>query len=216
EFTFNTRRELVEVLTTEVEDENGAPVRYLSTFAYDGEGNRIKSTNHRGFTTEILYTQNNLIRQQMDPNGHVTRFVYDANNNQVSIIAGLQLAAAKRQILRFSYDEEDQLTTQTDAEGNVTTFAYDAPGNRVAVTDANGNVTEFEYDGNNRLLREIRPEVLHPDTGLPVRYVVEHVYDGNGNEIETIDENGHSTKFTFDRDDRLVMIENANNIKTVF
>ncbi|MGD9369409.1 MAG: hypothetical protein PVH87_27115, partial [Desulfobacteraceae bacterium] len=154
EYAFNTRRELVEVLTTEVDDEAGNPTRYSSTMAYDGEGNRIRTTNNRGFTTEILYNQNNLIRQQTDPNGHITRIEYDANNKQVQIIAGVQLPEAKRQILQFSYDEESQLTTRTDAQGNITTYAYDAPGNRIAATDANGHTTEFEYDGNNRLVRE--------------------------------------------------------------
>ncbi len=217
EFTFNTRRELVEVISAEVEAADGlTPVMYSATFAYDGEGNRIHTTNNRGFATEIVYTQNTLIRQQTDPNGHITRIEYDANNNQVSIIAGFQLVAAKRQILRFNYDEENQLLSQTDAEQNVTQFAYDAPGNRIGVTDGNGNLTEFEYDGNNRLIREIRPEVTDPLTGNPVRYTVAHHYGPNGNEVETIDENGHSTKFTFDLDDRLAMVEDANSIKTVF
>lgn len=217
EFRFNERRELVESITAAVVAEDGVtPVMYSSTFAYDGTGNRIRTTNNRGYTTEILYTQNNLIRQQTDPNGHVTRFVYDADNNQVQIIAGMQLTPALRQILKFSYDEEDQLISQTDAEGNVTTFAYDAPGNRIAAVDANGHATEFEYDGNNRLIREIRPEVIDPQTGAPVRYTVEHIYDANGNEIETVDENGHRTRFSFDKDNQVVMVEDANGIKTVF
>ncbi|WP_218943559.1 hypothetical protein [Exilibacterium tricleocarpae] len=217
EFTFNGRRELVETTTAEVAGADGVtPIRYSSTFAYDGEGNRIRTTNNRGFATDILYTRNNLVRQQTDPDGQVTRIEYDANNNQLRVIAGLQLVPALRQVLTFRYDEENQLVSQTDAEGNVTTFAYDAPGNRVAFTDANGNINEFEYDGNNRLVREIRPEVIDPITGNPVRYTVEHIFDANGNEIETIDENGNSTRFLFDRDDKLVLVEDANGVKTVF
>lgn len=216
-FSFNARRELVEVITAEVAGADGVtPTSYTSTFAYDGEGNRIRTSNNRGFTTDILYTGNGLVRQQTDPNGQVTRLTYDANSNQIQIVAGVQLPVAKRQTISFSYDEEDQLVRQTDAEGNVTTFAYDAPGNRIAVTDANGNTTEYEYDHNNRLVREVRPEVFDPVSGTPVRYSVEHIYDANGNEIETVDENGHSTRFSFDRDDRLVMVEDGNGIKTVF
>ncbi|MET4025769.1 YD repeat-containing protein, partial [Marinobacter sp. MBR-99] len=216
EYRFNARREMVEVISASVLDQAGNATNYSTTYRYDGEGNRVSTTNNRGYTTEVLYTRNNLVRQQTDPNGHVTRIDYDANNNEVQVVAGLQLSAAKRQILRFSYDEENQLVTRTDAEGNVTRYAYDAPGNRVATTDGNGNTTEYEFDGNNRLVREIRPEVIDPSTGLPVRYTVEHVYDGNGNEIKTVDENGHATRFTFDLDDKLVMVEDANGIKTVF
>lgn len=216
EYTFNVRRELVEVQTETVDDQDGQQTQYVSTFAYDGSGNRISATNNRGYTTEYLYTQNNLVRQQTDANGHITRIEYDANNNQISIVAGLQLSAVKRQVLSFRYDEEDQLVTQTDAEGNVTQYAYDAPGNRVAMTDANGHVTEYEYDAANRLIRETFPDVTDSVTGFPVSYTVEHRYDANGNVVETVDENGHSTRYSFDKDDKLVMVEDANGIKTVF
>ncbi|HWO55972.1 MAG TPA: hypothetical protein VNN55_00215, partial [bacterium] len=215
-YTYNARRELVEVRAATVADEAGVLRQFLTTYAYDGEGNRIRTTNNRGFTTEMLYTPEGLVRQQTDPTGHVTRFVYDANHNQVTIIAGVQLPEAKRQIIRFSYDEEDQLISQTDAQGHTTRYRYDAPGNRAAVTDANGNTTDFEYDKNNRLVKEIRPAVIDPRTGVATRYTVLHQYDANGNEIATTDENGHTTRFTFDKDDRLAMVEDANGLKTVY
>src|SRR6185369_4307833 len=148
-YAYSARRELVEITTPQVAGPDGAPRRYTTTLAYDGESNRIWTTNNNGFTTEVTYTRDNLVRTQTDAIGQVTRFEYDANRNQVTIIAGAQLPELRRQILRFSYDAENQLTRRTDALGNVTQFAYDAPGNRARVTDANGNTTDFEYDHNN-------------------------------------------------------------------
>jgi YD repeat-containing protein len=116
EYRYNVRRELVEIISAEVIGSDGVtPTRYSSTLAYDGEGNRIRSTDNRGFVTELLYTEDGLIRQQTDPNGQITRYTYDANANRIQIVAGVQLPAAKRQTLSFSYDEEDQLISQSDA-----------------------------------------------------------------------------------------------------
>ncbi|HEV3484375.1 MAG TPA: hypothetical protein VG106_03135, partial [Vicinamibacterales bacterium] len=169
-YTYSARRELVEITTPEVPGPDGVVRRYTTTFAYDGESNRIRTTNNNGFTTEVAYTRDNLVRTQTDPNGHITVFEYDANRNQVMIVAGAQLPELRRQIVRFRYDAEDQLIRQIDALGNATQFTYDAPGNRVRVVDANGNATRFEYDKNNRLVREIRPAALDGRTGS----VVEH------------------------------------------
>ncbi len=215
-YSYNVRRELVEVTTPEVAGADGNPTHYYSSFAYDGEGNRITSTNQRGFTTEVLYNEDGLVTETRQANGHTTRYVYDANNNQLQIIAGVQLAEAARQILKYRYDEENQLVEVTDAMGGITTYGIDAVGNRESMTDANGNEYQYEYDHNNRLVREIMPEVVDPVTGLPTNYTIEHRYDANGNRVELVDQNGHSTVYTYDKDNAVVMVEDANGIKTVF
>ncbi len=215
-YRYDARRALVEVTTAEVVGSDGTtPTRYHSTLAYDGEGNRIRATDNRGFITELVYNENGLLLQQTTPDGQITRYQYDANGNRIQIVAGVQLPAAKRQTVSFSYDEEDQLIQQTDAQGNLTEYGYDAVGNRISVTDAEGHTTDYEYDGNNRLVREIRAQVSDPN-GEAVRYTVEHRFDANGNEVETIDENGQSTRYSFDRNDRAVMVEDANGIKSVY
>lgn len=215
-YTYDTRRMLIDVATAQVADANGNLTQYHTHFAYDGEGHRIRITNNNGNTSEVLYSPDGLIRQQTDPSGHITRIVYDANHNQVTIIAGYELAPLLRQVVRFAFDEKDELITRTDAEGKSTKYTYDAHGNRIAVTDANGNTTEFQYDRNNRQLREIRPAVADPATGALVRYTLQHQYDANGNEIATTDENGHTTLYAFDKDNRAVLVTDANGIQTVY
>ena len=129
---------------------------------------------------------------------------------------GAQLAPALRRLLKFAYDEENQLIAEVDALGGAVRYAYDAPGNVIALTDENGNTTNFEFDRNNRTLKETKPEVTDPVTGSPTRYTILHRYDANGNEIASTDENGHTTTFAFDKDNRVVLVTDANGIKTVF
>jgi YD repeat-containing protein len=215
-YVYDARRQQVEIVTPLVAGPDGNSTRYQTTFSYDGEGNRIRSTNNRNFSTDYLFNQNGLILQRTDSLGHITRFDYDANRNQVTAISGLQLPEALRQVLRFRFDEEDQRIAETDGEGFTTHFEYDAPGNRISATDANGNTSQFEFDKNNRLIREIHPEVFDSITGTDVQHTIEHRFDANGNEVETVDENGSSTRFFFDKDNRLLLVEDPNGIRTVY
>jgi YD repeat-containing protein len=157
-----------------------------------------------------------LLKRQTDPINNVTEMLYDANLTQVQLTIGAQLAPALRRVVKFSRDEEDQITSETDTLGNITRYGLDAPGNVVSVTDANGNKTDFEFDRNNRLIKETRPSVTDPVTGLPTRYTVLHQYDANFNEVSTTDENGHVTAYAFDKDDRLVMVTDGNGTKIVY
>jgi len=138
-YVFNSRRQLVEIITPQVKDANGVLRTYSSTISYDGEGNRIRVTNNEQHSTDYLYTQDGLLKQETDAIGHITRFTYDANHNQVMVVAGVQLAVALRQVIKFRYDEENQRIAVTDAEGGVTSFDYDAVGNLITIVDANGH-----------------------------------------------------------------------------
>ncbi len=217
DYEFNTRRQLVKTISAQVAGEDGVTqVRYQSSTGYDGVGNRIYTTDNRGSTTEFFYTQNHLVKRHKNADGHITETTYDANSNQIMVVAGMQLAESLRQAVRFGFDEENQVIYEFDAEGNRSSQSYDAVGNRVSFTDGNGHTTDYEFDRNNRLVREIHPEVIDPRTGYPARYVAETRYDGNGNVVEEIDENNNSTKYIFDRDNRLVVTEDANGTQTIF
>ncbi|WP_346837593.1 DUF6531 domain-containing protein [Microbulbifer sp. SAOS-129_SWC] len=224
DYVYNARRELVEAITAAVAGPDGASTQYTTRYRYDGEGNRIAVTNHRGYTTEILYNADGLVSQRTDANGHITRYTYDANNNQIVVVAGLQLPVSQRQVLKYRYDEEDQLEEQTDAEGYTTKFRRDAVGNIIARVNANGiqlgneeaYTTRFEFDKNNRMVREIMPEVVDPDTNQPVQYTIEHHFDANGNEVKMVDGNGHAINYAYDLDNQLVMVTDANGINTAY
>ncbi len=104
----------------------------------------------------------------------------------------------------------------TDNNIAITAYTYDAIGNMTASADLMGNISFSTYDILRRKVFEIGPD---PDGAGPLpRPMIRHVYDGNGNEIQTetgagLQADGSDfavTKFvrrTFDLNDQLVKIE---------
>src|SRR6185369_6676964 len=45
-YTYSARREVVAITTPEVAGPDGTPRHYTTTFAYDGESNRIRTTDN--------------------------------------------------------------------------------------------------------------------------------------------------------------------------
>jgi YD repeat-containing protein len=216
-YTYRADNRLLEVRTPAVANAAGTgTASYTSRYEYDGLGNRIAVTDFNGNRSEFVFDQTNLLKRTTDAIGNVTEYRYDANLNQIQLVIGAQLAADKRRVLRFSFDEEDQRIAETDALGGQTRYSRDAVGNVVATTDANGHATDYRFDRNNRRVAEVRPAVTDPATGASARHTVTHQFDGNGNRIATTDENGKTTRMSYDRDNRLVLLEDANGIKTVF
>ncbi len=231
-YTYNARRELVEIKTAAVDHDGNAAtaeVQYTRTLAYDFEGNRITETDNRNNPTSYQYTRDGLLRLQTTADGQLTQYSYDRNQNLLSVVAGLQLELSKRQTTTYAYDAENQRVSVTDAKGNITSYIYDAPGNVVAIEDANHHIRNLAYDRNNRLRFEVSAAVgvFDPVTGAAVidavtrlqqtvSYTVEHRFDGNGNEIETIDQNGKSTGYAFDTANRVSSVTDANGIVSSF
>ena len=231
-YTYNARRELVEIKSAAVDadaDASTAGVSYSSTLAYDYAGRVITATDARGNATQYLYTVDGRLRLQTMADGQVMQYSYDKNQNLLSVVAGLQHEVSKRQTTTYAYDAENQQVRVTDALGHVTSYTYDAPGNVVAIEDGNHHVTNLVYDRNNRLRFEVQAAVgvfdaatgeavIDAATGLQktVRYTTEHRFDANGNEIQTIDQNGHITRYKFDKMNRATRVTDGNGIKTGF
>jgi YD repeat-containing protein len=58
---------------------------------------------------------------------------------------------------QFAYDDEDRLTSVTDAATNVTSYGYDTENNLTSIQDANHNTTNFSYDAFGRVARTSFP-----------------------------------------------------------
>ncbi len=216
-YVYREDNRLLQVRAPAVQNAAGTGMAsYATSYAYDGVGQRIAVTDFNGNRTDFVYSEGGLLKRTTDAAGNVTEYHYDANLNQIQVVIGAQLATERRRILRFSFDEEDQKIADTDALGGTVRYALDAVGNVVATTDANGHQTEYRFDRNNRLVTEIRPEALDGTTGLASRHIVTHQYDANGNQVATTDENGHTSRLTFDKDNRLVLVQDANGIQTVY
>jgi len=208
-YTYNARRELVEIKSPEVVAEDGlAPRQYTQTMAYDHEGNTISVTDGRDNVSHYVYDSNGLLWVERQADNHTLRYSYDANLNVLSVVAGMQLVdELKRQTTRFVYDEKDRVIEEIDSEGHSTHYDYDAIGNvtRITVADdksaalADGNSTELEYDLTNRLVVERMAAVEDPlDATGTIRYTITHAFDASGNEVSTTDQNNEVTTFRYD------------------
>jgi len=194
-------------------------------------GNRRKMTQVVGAVggtddviTNYTYTNKNLIDIETDPNGRVTDYDYNAQNQLVKITlakgtvdeavqqfeydaAGNQSAVIDQNGIRteYEYDAMNQLKKTTFAKGTpeeaTQQFEYDGDGNQTAVIDENGNRTEYQYDVMNHLIKETAPD---PDGSGPLTSpVTSYEYDRNGNQVLMVDPLGRRTQYRYDSRNRL-------------
>ncbi|KWF00764.1 hypothetical protein WL80_30650 [Burkholderia ubonensis] len=123
------------------------------SFAYDGSDNLVSIADPDGFVT----------RHEYDKPGRMTKFYEPAFPNTPTVTN--------------VYDTLDRVKTQTSATGNLFNYYFagfrseeigpggsartnyiDSEGNLMQVGDPMGRWTIKDYDGQNRLVRETRPE----------------------------------------------------------
>ncbi|MEG4322317.1 MULTISPECIES: FG-GAP-like repeat-containing protein [unclassified Microcoleus] len=201
-------------------------------------GNRRKMTQVVGAvggTDDVVisytYTNKNLIDTETDPNGRVTDYDYNAQDQLIKItvakgtpdeavqqfeydVAGNQKAVIDELGHRteYEYDAMNRLKKTTFAKGTADevsqTFEYDGDGNQTAVIDENGNRTESQYDVMNHLVKQIAPD---PDGSGPLSSpVTSYGYDKNGNQVWMLDPLGRKTEYRYDSRNRLVETVNPD------
>lgn len=128
--------------------------------------------------TQMTYTPQGLLATVTDPNGHVTRYDYNALGRLITVTEAVGTA-----------DE------------GIRRYEYDAVGNLTALIDENGNRTAYQYDAMNRQTRMTRPD---PDGAGPLTApITQMAYDLAGNLVAMVDEGNHTTAFAYDARNRL-------------
>lgn len=100
---------------------------------------------------------------------------------------------------RQMWDDDGNLTAETDAQGNTTRYGYDDAGNLIRSTDAKGHTTRIEYDPHNQ------PIVVTDPLGHSTHYK----YDEAGRLLESTDALGQTTKYIYDTKGQLVNLTDA-------
>jgi YD repeat-containing protein len=177
---------------------------YLTEHAYDGNGNRIRSTR---YATAL-------------PSGVLAGLT---SNTPVS---GLRPAAmAADQLISASYDALNRIVDAVNAEATHTLYAYDAMGNVAARSAAQGSSEErsqrMRYDAQGLLLAELDGEGSAALAALGTnattaqieavwdQYGTRYRYDVSGRRIGMMDANGHLTRYWYDADGQLRYSINA-------
>jgi len=158
---------------------------YLSTNAYDAEGNLVAHTefaNAAGNVSTADYTA-----PQASAEDRTTLYTYDSNNRKTSDIqVGVEYS-----------DAPNATSTRGDI---ITSYGYDAVGNLTTTTDAMGGVTTSAYDALGRVTMVSAPAHLLADSGITTSPVTVFRRDAYGNVVARIDNaQGPSTPQSADR-----------------
>ena len=200
-------------------------------FDYDGNGNL--ATVYSPLAVSGL-DAHNLQAFQYDERGLLYRCVqapgsaaqatdqwnYDLNGNKIYLFGGLESAEGAR-VTQFGYDGFRRCVSVTDALGNVETCAYDRNGNLIySRVDAESNdgpgatgnqrysECRWKYDGLDRGI-ESRVAFFDPVTQTPIGdglSLSSCTYAPNGDCLSETDDNGHTTRYTYDTVSRLSSI----------
>jgi YD repeat-containing protein len=133
-------------------------------------------------------------RLVLNPDGSYTERLGDGTviNYGVPFTSGpiepmTSIADPQGDVMRFTYNYEDELISATDTLGRLYQYSYDPLGRVTSVTDYIGRVSRFTYDGNDNLTSITTPAV----TGTPT-----------GNNFP----NGETTRFTYDASHHLLTV----------
>jgi RHS repeat-associated protein len=108
---------------------------------------------------------------------------YDLDGNRVSMS---HVAGGTTDTTTYSYNGDNELTSQTDSQSGTTTFGYDANGSLTSATNNGTVVASYTYNVQNEMVSATVNGVTSSD-----------VYDDNGDRVEeTV--NGTSTYYLYD------------------
>ena len=174
---------------------------------FDALGRKTAEVDQAGRRTEFGYDDLGRLLQVKLPNpltglidggALITSYTYDEQGNK------LTQTDAENRTTRWTYDDAGRELTRTLPLGQSESFGYDLAGNRTSHTDFNGKTTTFVYDEVNRLVTENFPD------GEGTRTID---YWPSGQRKSVTDASG-TTRYFYDERDRLTKVIDADN-KTV-
>ena len=182
----------------------------LNAFAYNGAGQLVESIDGEGHRMLMEYdVRNRLVREieirgvldslgvADDPSDAVTRYEYDADDNQTRVID------AAGNSTQFEYDSRNRVIRETDPAGNSSSFIYDRIDNVIRQERRAGDAIEYVYDDVDRLVTEIW--VNHDES---VANEIHSSYDAVGNLMSIIDSQS-VLEYTYDSRDRVTSVDNG-------
>jgi RHS repeat-associated protein len=197
-------------------EEGAEPSEFTSSIERDPRGRPLKVTDPLGGATERSYDAAGNVESVVDPNGHETKFTYNANNELTKV------ERPSGAVEETGYDGAGRVISQTDGNGDETTYVrnvlgqpvevidplerkttetFDPAGNLETKEDPDGRTTSYGYDKADRLTGIGYSDGITPDASFG--------YDENGNLTSVADGTGESV-YEYDQLDRLVHSVNGN------
>jgi RHS repeat-associated protein len=191
-----------------IKDEKG---NYIEKHTYDTKGRAV--TSSADGTNELLTIDyvDKTHTTVTDSFGHVTTYTLDKTmgKSHATGISGPGCRECGQGNTFKSYNNNLNVTSRTDANGNVTAMTYDANGNMHTTTDAAGTGEErtntYTYNSFGQILTATDPD----------GNTSEYIYDANGNMIEETDAQGNITTHTYSPyNEKLSTTDRNGNVTT--
>ena len=202
-------------------DGNGNTTKYN----YDGLNRLISVENALGIKTEYSYDNNGNLLTQKDGNGNITNYKYNVKNKLWKITAP-NTGDTTGKIKEYTYNPNETVSAYKDRNGNTINYTYDIHGRKIK--EVNGAKTvEYQYDNNNNITvvkddagvteraydeeNRITSKTVGDLGTLDVEYDVATTTSGYHQEVTT-DPKGGIVKRTFDNSNRLVSVDDGQNV----
>ena len=175
----------------------------VTTYGYDGQGNRNSITNALNQTTQITaHDASGRPLTIVSPNGLTTTRSYDLRGRMVqqSVSDGTTTRTTD-----YDYDAVGNLIQVTLPDGNSLSYDYDAAHRLTGLEDQLGNRIDYTLDDmGNRLSEQVT------DPAGTLTRAKQQVYDQLSQLDQSIDSENHTTDFDYDPNGNLTRALDAN------
>ena len=171
----------------------------LESHTYDAQGRALTSEKHGGVERVTLNYVSSAETDATDALGHLTKYFFDKSKarNVVTRVEG-NCSCGNSQVQTWSYDNQLNVVSHTNALGQTATYTYDADGNQLSATGVLGT-SSFTYNQFG--------EVLTATDAM--NGVTTNTYDAAGNLLSVKDALNNTTTFTYDGRGQLLTMTNA-------
>ncbi|MDH5328175.1 MAG: putative Ig domain-containing protein [Gammaproteobacteria bacterium] len=171
---------------------------YSSRYVGDASGNEFRLGRQlQNVVSEIAYDGNGNVVLQKDGKGAVTRYRYDAFNNEMFRLDPIfrdYTGMLNQKIVKNRYNGLNELVSSTEmdaraGEQHVVGYEYDQGGNKIREIDENGNVINYYYDSiGNVVMRSLK--VTDAD-GFEKNVSSRYEYDKINRRVAVVDDEGN-------------------------
>ena len=178
----------------------------LESHTYDSQGRALTSERAIGTNRYALTYVSATETDVTDALNRVTKYFFDTSKgrNVITRVEG-SCGCGNSQITQWTYDDELNLISTTDALNHSTTYTYDGNSNLLTQTDATGTIT-YTYNSLGQVLT----------TTDQMGAVTTNTYDAQGNLLTTKDPLNNTTTMTYNSQGRILTVTDPRNNTTTF
>jgi RHS repeat-associated protein len=163
-----------------------------SVYVWDGEMNKITTTDGRGFSTVMDYDHRGHLLSTTDPGGNVSSATHSESNTATQYFSLVKSQTNFRGFTTaYAYDAKGNLIRVTNAKGNFSESGYDSLGFLNCSTDFRGARTWYEYNSARYLIKITNP----------LNHITLYGYDAAGRRTSVTSPLGFVTDTTYNAND---------------